>query len=267
MIMHSTKLSSYHKLMDHAVRNCNRLQPDAEKLLKSLGFDGISLLAQAPLFYIVDYSQNKYLYIDPSCKTVFDHCVDSLSKAGPLYLSELWNKNDLAIFNDKILPEALGFLKKYPSSDHPDFSFSFNYRICTHEGRKRTILQRTTYITSPENKAPLAAIVFLTDISQYKEDSRIIHTVEKMHRDGNTLAIQPLLKTIYYPDTVTNVLSRREIEILRLVHEGMSSKKIADLLYLSVNTINNHRKHMLEKTHTKNTSELLGFALKHGFLL
>jgi DNA-binding CsgD family transcriptional regulator len=252
--------------MYHVGRNDNRLQPGVERLLKYLGFDGISLLAQAPLYYIVDYSQNKYLYIDPSCKTVFDDCIDSNANAGPVYLSGLWNKNDLAIFNNKILPEAMDFLKMHPCSDHPDFSFSFNYRICTSQEKKRTILQRTTYITSPENNSPLFAIVFLTDISQYKEDSRIIHTVEKIHRDGNSFTIQPLLKTIYYPDMETNVLSKREIEILRLIYQGMSSKKIADLLYLSINTINNHRKNMLEKTQTKNTSELLGFALKHDYL-
>jgi DNA-binding NarL/FixJ family response regulator len=56
------------------------------------------------------------------------------------------------------------------------------------------------------------------------------------------------------------ILSRREIEVPGLVSKGFASKEIADKLFLSVNTINNHRQDILEKVKASNTSEAVKYA-------
>ena len=45
-----------------------------------------------------------------------------------------------------------------------------------------------------------------------------------------------------------SVLSKRESEILKLVLEGNSSNRIADILFISVNTVHTHRRNILKKT-------------------
>lgn len=70
-----------------------------------------------------------------------------------------------------------------------------------------------------------------------------------------------------YPDILKNytfgesneVLSERELEILRLFSEGLSRKEIADRLYISASTVNYHISNMLLKTGYKN---LMGLALE-----
>jgi DNA-binding CsgD family transcriptional regulator len=61
-------------------------------------------------------------------------------------------------------------------------------------------------------------------------------------------------------------LSRREIEVLGLVSKGFASKEIADKLFLSVNTVNNHRQNILEKVRASNTSEAVSYARNLGLL-
>jgi DNA-binding CsgD family transcriptional regulator len=61
-------------------------------------------------------------------------------------------------------------------------------------------------------------------------------------------------------------LSRREIEILGLLAKGMLSKEIADRLFISVNTVNNHRQKIIEKMDVANTSEALSYAEKIGII-
>ncbi|HLO42754.1 MAG TPA: response regulator transcription factor [Leadbetterella sp.] len=58
--------------------------------------------------------------------------------------------------------------------------------------------------------------------------------------------------------SVLDLLSKKELEILRLVAEGMSSQDIAEKLDLSVRTVSNHRANMLRKTNINNTTELVG---------
>jgi len=68
------------------------------------------------------------------------------------------------------------------------------------------------------------------------------------------------------PNDKLHALSKREIEILKLMGRGLSSKQIAGELTLSINTINNHRKNMLRKTSSANSSDLLNTAIKLGFI-
>jgi len=66
--------------------------------------------------------------------------------------------------------------------------------------------------------------------------------------------------------TKANSLTQREKEILPLIAEGLSSKQIASILYVSVNTISNHRANILRKTHCKNCGELVKYSIKAGLV-
>lgn len=54
------------------------------------------------------------------------------------------------------------------------------------------------------------------------------------------------------------MLSQREKAVLRHVLEGKSSREIAGMLYISINTVNTHRRNILKKTGAESTLELLG---------
>ncbi|WP_090761711.1 response regulator transcription factor [Bacillus sp. OK048] len=58
-------------------------------------------------------------------------------------------------------------------------------------------------------------------------------------------------------------LTRREMEILLLISEGISNKKIADQLFISENTVKNHLKNLLEKLELENRVQLAIYAIKH----
>ena len=61
-------------------------------------------------------------------------------------------------------------------------------------------------------------------------------------------------------------LSPREIEILRLIARGLSSRQIADRLTLSTKTVRNHTEHIYAKTGTDNRVTASLFAVEHGLL-
>ena len=257
---------SYQELIAKAGNFKDHPRPRAHELLTQLGYQGVSMHAQAPMFYVVDYCQRRYLYIDPSAKLVLGYEPDYLQEAGPLFFVDLWNKNDYEVYNEKILPETLRFLKGLTPEESVDYSFSCNYRIRTVKGNYVTLLQRSTYFIAPEERTPIAAVGFAVDITHFKEDTRMLFTIEKVNRNFSTLAAEPVFKAVYSPDKTSNQLSRRELEVLQLIYEGYSSKEIAAKLYLSLNTVNNHRKNMLEKTSTRNASELIHYAQKKGIL-
>jgi len=60
-----------------------------------------------------------------------------------------------------------------------------------------------------------------------------------------------------------NVLSERETEILILICQGFSNQEIADQLYISKRTVDKHRSNILEKSESKNTAQLVMYAIKN----
>lgn len=59
-------------------------------------------------------------------------------------------------------------------------------------------------------------------------------------------------------------LSTRETEVLLLVSNGLGNREIADRLFLSPNTVANHIRAILAKTHSANRTEAAAFAIRHG---
>ena len=64
----------------------------------------------------------------------------------------------------------------------------------------------------------------------------------------------------------TSILTIREKEVLKLIAEEYSSQEIADKLFLSIKTVNAHRRNLIQKLDAKNTAALVRYALKHGLI-
>lgn len=61
-------------------------------------------------------------------------------------------------------------------------------------------------------------------------------------------------------------LSDREIEIITLIALEYNGKEISDQLFISINTVETHRKNILKKLQVKNTISLVKFALKNNLI-
>jgi DNA-binding CsgD family transcriptional regulator len=61
-------------------------------------------------------------------------------------------------------------------------------------------------------------------------------------------------------------LTKRELEIIKLIALQMNSFQISEKLFLSFYTVKTHRKNILQKLELKNTAGLIEFANKHNLL-
>jgi DNA-binding NarL/FixJ family response regulator len=60
-------------------------------------------------------------------------------------------------------------------------------------------------------------------------------------------------------------LTRREIEIIKMIAEGKSSKEMAEILFLSFRTIQNHRAKIMKKLNLKKNTDLVKYAIQKGY--
>jgi DNA-binding NarL/FixJ family response regulator len=63
-----------------------------------------------------------------------------------------------------------------------------------------------------------------------------------------------------------DVLTPRELEVLKLIAEAYTNKQIADALYISVKTVERHRQNILDKLGMRDRVELTRYAIRRGLI-
>ena len=98
----------------------------------------------------------------------------------------------------------------------------------------------------------------------------IIKAIETVHEGERYFSSQ--LKNIlnsFEPEHRTHYeaqISSRELEVLQLIAEGFTDQQIADQLFISIHTVNSHRKKLLLKFDARNTAELVKKTLEKGII-
>ena len=102
------------------------------------------------------------------------------------------------------------------------------------------------------------------------DDEALIDAVQAVAR-GDAYISPSVADTVLtdYRRHVTNpldLLSAREREVLQLISEGRTNKDIAQLLGLSIHTVDSHRSRLMEKLNLNSTGELVRFAIRNGLI-
>ena len=126
---------------------------------------------------------------------------------------------------------------------------SINIRIRNAQGEYPDLLFQLYFMYSVPYKTVFLFQVH-TNIDSFKKRKSGYH-----YYVGNDFS------NFRYPDdkllAIGNPLSDREFEIVQLIESHLSSEEIAEKLFLSVNTVNTHRRNILEKTGKETMADLI----------
>ena len=75
-----------------------------------------------------------------------------------------------------------------------------------------------------------------------------------------------LLEEYFNPQDKENPLTKREQQILKLIVEELSNQETADKLFISVRTVETHRKNIMQKLKIDSTIGLIKYAVKTGII-
>lgn len=137
--------------------------------------------------------------------------------------------------------------------------FSIDFRIRTSQGTYiRVNRQSCCYRTDP-NGNMLYAISFFTDISHLKKSNLI--TYAWWGNNAIRFDIEDLVNKYN-----KKILTHREMEIICQISQGFTATQIAQMLFISKNTVIKHRKNILHKLQAKNTAQLIKRAVEMGLV-
>ena len=97
-----------------------------------------------------------------------------------------------------------------------------------------------------------------------KED--ILQAVNQVYDGGMYLNVLAQQNEQALPEELVPFITRREKEVLKHIADGLTNQQIANQLFVSVTTINTHRKNLLTKFDVNNSAALIRVALQHGLI-
>lgn len=104
------------------------------------------------------------------------------------------------------------------------------------------------------------------------EINEVIEAIKQVNK-GNSYFSQELLYNVIknfkpHKEVATELaaLSKRELQVLEEICKGLSNQEIADNLFISKRTVDKHRANLLSKTNSKNTANLIMYAIKNKLI-
>ena len=200
-----------------------------------------------------DLQNNKsYVYSAKLADELFIFQDEDVQEIESIWEEELFAKlNSEDVLQKHLLElQFFQFIKTIPFEEHKDYCVVSRLRIADNPNQK-ALLHKMFYFTNATDKnVELALCLYHFDFLNSSlhhgmiintANSAVIHQTE----DGNR-----------------GFLSVREKEILKMIQDGKRSKEIAELLFISINTVNRHRQNILEKLRVGNMTEACVMAAK-----
>lgn len=235
--------------------------------LKNLNSGAYSLFYHSvPMVYLLDYTTGKYLTMSKTSKNVIGWEPSKFLNGGLEFTIDHYEPRHLNVFNTEIFPDRLSFLKNIPPNEHVNYIFTYNVCLQNDDGDYVNLLQRNTFIQSDAQGRPLLSLGIAVNVNHFRNDIPNIQIIEKVK--GNVLSKNPevVFRKAYYLNQEDKLFSRREREVLAWMVEGLTSKEIADKLFISEGTVILHRKKMHEKSGALNVASLVAFAVRNQLI-
>jgi DNA-binding CsgD family transcriptional regulator len=204
---------------------------------------------------VANLAEIKFLYVSEGIRQMIGVEPTQLN---PSHFVEVTHPDDLSRFG---LLRAQTFIveKEVLETKTGSALVSFTIRLRNPAGVYFNCLCQAYFFFSPIPHSAVYLLQVISNVDSFEMRKRGFH-----HYKGKDLS------HFRFPDQalldIGPAFSSRELEILKLIESGMSSKEIADKLFLSVHTVNTHRRNILDQCGKDNISNLIYELQEQGLL-
>jgi DNA-binding CsgD family transcriptional regulator len=209
-------------------------------------------------YYIFNISAAEFEYISPDIESVLGYHPQEITT--DFFFNKIHPEDQVYYVNSEKMTGD--FLISLPKGKPLKYKIRLPLRIQKKDGSYAQLLHQTMIIELDDDGHLLRTLGVHSDIGFLHPIDKPVYSI--IGFDGEPSFIDLKVKNELIP--VKEILSKREKEILTLIMNGMQNKEIASHLHISKETVDKHRKNMLKKCNCKNSNELIGRAMKNGWM-
>lgn len=215
---------------------------------------------------IYNYKKSYYEYVSDNVRSI-------LGYESSLFIGEQGGLNMLVVFDQEQIPYLMSITEEVLNylAVHSTFETGKDFRHTSCMKFKNIYDEFQWYMTdksiiqTDNNGFPIRALITCTNINAFKKDDILYYNLLKKDANG---VYQPVLQGYMHKKEIgeEEALTKRELQIIKYIAEGYTNVMIAEKLFISLNTVKTHRKHILRKTCCKGTAELTKLAFGRGMV-
>jgi len=191
---------------------------------------------------IDDMTTGKNIWLNKFALDDIGYTPEEIDSMGFAFIETVMHPEDVTIAKDSI-----NHLKNLSH----DKIYKYVSRVKPKDKKYKWQYGHTCIFKQKPDGTPWQFLNVIIDIaSQLHTENQLMDALNEINRLENALKLQPL--------------SKRELEILKLIAQGMTDEEIAGQLFIGKGTVHTYRNKLLKKTGTTNTAALVAFAIKCG---
>lgn len=215
--------------------------------------------------FMIDFMNDSFPYISPNSFTVYGYSDHEMYRMGFSKFMEFLHPKDHEIIVQQVFPEGSVIAQQYSLEDIFNVIITFSYRLKQKNGEYITLLNEFSKLVVDEDGNPLIVMGTTTNISEIHTKPELFSKIYFKKSNGKK---EKIFERYYsLEDDIDDFgLTKKEIEIIKFIHKGLSSKEIANLTNRSEETIKSQRKSILSKTGCQSMTEVVVLAVKNNWV-
>lgn len=210
-------------------------------------------------YFIFDTNHNLFDYVDKNISQILGFKRKEITVE--FYLS-LIHPDDLhSILNHEVHLQK--FLATLPSGKRKNYIFRSDFRLKNSAGNYIRILQESMIYELNKNGSIAKLIINHKNIVGLRLMDNC--SLSFIGLDGEPSYFNVVNERSFTQDNDV-ILTKREMEILALLAEGLTNAEIAERLFISVHTVGTHRKNIFAKTDSSSVLELILYAQEKDWI-
>lgn len=200
--------------------------------------------------YLVDYYKKGFIYVSDNPIFLCGKTSSQVLHDGYLFYLKNVPSEDLELLL-KINIAGFNFLSNIPENDRLSYSISYDFHLRQRNKHLVLINHKLTPILLDKD-ANIWIALCIVSLSSNNQAGNI-----KIRRKGENKLYQFDLTADKWQEKTIPKLNNQEREILILSGQGFTMKKIAEKLFLSIDTVKFHKKHLFKKLSARSISEAI----------
>lgn len=220
--------------------------------------DSFSRVTSKSIF-LIDYQSKGFEYVSPNPLFLNGHTVDEVIEMGYEFYFKYVPPEDLELLF-KVNAVGFAYYETIPLCDRKKYSISYDFHLIAEGGRRVLIRQKLTPIFLNQEGKVWKSICIVS-LSPEQDSGNIILESDELnvHRYYD-------LEVDCWKDLEKINLTKREAEVLHFSMRGFCITDIADMLFVSKDTVKFHRRKLFQKLDATNITDAIMNAANRGLI-
>jgi len=212
--------------------------------------------------YVYDVPTQKFIYFNRNNYEGLSLDLEGLTRDDYL---QLVHPEDVQHIDNCMEVTNYFFFNYIDKADISNYKVTFQFRIKDKHDNYKTILHQGMPLSISEGKQVQTILASETDISHITTSNNYKVSFIDIKSNKSFWNISDK-DDFQRPTPDGKTITNREMDVLRLLMDGYSSKEIAGQLFISYDTVRTHRNNILKKTKFRTLTQVISYYIKEGLL-